>query len=105
MAEVASIRVGVVLAEAHGGPAVEVELPAGATAWQAVERSRLLEDRPGLDAGELALAIFGRLVPRGQPLEAGDRVEILRPLPEDPKERRRQLAREGRAMGRGRGAR
>jgi len=37
-------------------------------------------------------------VPRDRVLAAGDRVEVLRPLVEDPKERRRRLAREGRSM-------
>jgi len=46
------------------------------------------------------VAVFGAQVGRDQRLEDGDRVEILRPLPQDPRQRRRSLARAGATMGR-----
>ena len=51
-----------------------------------------------VDAAACAIGIFGQEIPRGRVLRAGDRVEVLRPLAEDPRERRRRLAREGRSM-------
>jgi len=99
MDEPAPIRVQVVLAESSSQSRVELDLAAGTSAWQAVEASGFLEGRADLDPSRLAVAIFGRLANRGQPLEEGDRVEILRPLPQDPKQRRRSLARDGRTMG------
>ena len=100
MAEGRSIRVEVLLAEADMQRLVPVELAPGGTAWQAVERSGLLAGRDDLDCTQLAVAIFGKQVPRERELEDGDRVEILRPLPEDPKSRRRRAARAGRTLGR-----
>ena len=62
------------------------------TVAQAVERSGLLRNHPGLSLETLNCAIFGRAVPLTQRLNAGDRIEILRPLLIDPKESRRQAA-------------
>jgi len=96
------IAVSVAYAERDRQTVVELTVPLGTTAAEAVERSRIRERHPGLPAG-LALGIYGRLVAPGTPLAAGDRVELYRGLPADPKEQRRQLAREGRTMGRRRG--
>jgi putative ubiquitin-RnfH superfamily antitoxin RatB of RatAB toxin-antitoxin module len=43
---------------------------------------------------ECPVGIFGRVVPRDQPLQNGDRVEIYRALPNDPKTARRHRARQ-----------
>jgi putative ubiquitin-RnfH superfamily antitoxin RatB of RatAB toxin-antitoxin module len=67
-------------------------LPDGATVAQALERAggqgfaAAAQDAPGM------LAIFGRLVAPATRLRDGDRIELLRPLQADPKERRRQRA-------------
>lgn len=100
MVEVERVRVSVLLAEADRQSLVPLDLPPPATAWQAVEASGLLRDRDDLDPARLAVAIHGKQVPRERELEEGDRVEILRPLPEDPKLRRRRAARDGRTLGR-----
>jgi putative ubiquitin-RnfH superfamily antitoxin RatB of RatAB toxin-antitoxin module len=63
-----------------------------------VLRSGILERHPAVDATACGVGIFGREVPRGRALADGDRVEVLRPLAEDPRERRRRLAREGKSM-------
>lgn len=47
-----------------------------------------------LPMSELQLAIFGRAVEPHTPLQDGDRVELLRPLLADPKQARRQRAKE-----------
>ena len=49
---------------------------------------------PGLDLSSAPLGIFGKLVakPEVRALEAGDRVEIYRPLLADPKEVRKARA-------------
>jgi len=93
------MRVTVVLAESARQQLVSLDVAEGTTAWQAVTLAGLLEGRGDLDASRLALAIYGRQVDRQRLLEEGDRVEILRPLPQDPKLRRRRLAREGAGMG------
>lgn len=43
---------------------------------------------------ECAVGIFGRVVPRDQLLQNGDRVEIYRALPNDPKTARRHRAKQ-----------
>lgn len=100
MADDRLLTVEVILAEAEQQPAVPLDVPLGTTAWQAVEASGLLRGRSDLDPAQLAVAIFGKQVPREHQVEEGDRVEILRPLREDPKLRRRRAARAGRTLGR-----
>ena len=93
-----TIGVVVACAEAERQTILAVAVPAGCTAWGAVERSGILARHPSVDPAACGVGIFGVEVDRGRALAAGDRVEILRPLPEDPRERRRRLAREGRSM-------
>jgi uncharacterized protein len=92
------IAIVVVCAEADRQTALPIEVPPGCTAGEAVERSGILALHPAIDWPACAVGIFGREVARECVLRAGDRVEVLRPLPEDPRERRRRLAREGRSM-------
>ena len=92
------MAVVVACAEAGLQSVLPLEVPAGCTAWEAVERSGILARHPGIDAATCGVGIFGVEVPRGHVLAVGDRVEVLRPLPEDPRERRRRLARAGRSM-------
>jgi putative ubiquitin-RnfH superfamily antitoxin RatB of RatAB toxin-antitoxin module len=88
---------------------VELVLGADATARDALQASGLMQSVPelaaaaqpqGSAAATPALAVFGRAVAADQRLRDGDRVEVLRSLQADPKEVRRKLAAEGRAMGR-----
>jgi putative ubiquitin-RnfH superfamily antitoxin RatB of RatAB toxin-antitoxin module len=99
MAEAPSIGVSVVLAEASVQRVVSLAVAAGTTAWQAVLLAGVLEGREDLESSGLAPAVYGKQVDRDRVLEDGDRVEILRPLPQDPKLRRRRRAREGGTMG------
>ena len=93
------IRVSVAYAERDRQTVVELCVAAGTTAAEAVARAELGTRHPGLPA-ELAIGIWGRLVGPATVLADGDRVELYRPLPADPKETRRRLAREGRTMAR-----
>jgi uncharacterized protein len=92
------IRVAVVYAERDRQTLIELEVPAGTTAAEAVARAALRQAHPGIPA-DAAIGIHGRLVKPDVVLAAGDRVELYRPLPADPKDTRRRLAREGRTMG------
>jgi uncharacterized protein len=95
------IRVEVAYAERERQTLIALEVPAGTSAAEAVARSGIRARHPGIPA-DATLGIFGRAVAPGAALAAGDRVELYRPLPADPKDRRRRLAREGRTMaGRG----
>lgn len=79
---------------------VTLQLPEGTTAREAVERSGLAAVHPDIASRPCDLAVFGRVVPDSQVLKPGDRVEILRPLVRDPRDRRRQLAARARKPGR-----
>ena len=92
------IAIEVVCAEADRQTAIPLEVPSGCTAGEAIALSGILALHPAIDAGTCGVGIFGREVRSDRVLQAGDRVEVLRPLAEDPKERRRRLAREGRSM-------
>jgi putative ubiquitin-RnfH superfamily antitoxin RatB of RatAB toxin-antitoxin module len=96
------IRVAVAYAERERQTLIELEVDAGTTVREAIETSGIRGRHPGI-AADAALGIFGRRVEPDAVLAAGDRVELYRPLPADPKDTRRRLAREGRAMGSRRG--
>ena len=89
---------------AHARPENQVllsfEAEQGITAREAVERSGILDQFPDIDlTGENKLGIFGKLVKADQPLRDGDRVEVYRPLIADPKEVRRQRAKQKKNQG------
>jgi putative ubiquitin-RnfH superfamily antitoxin RatB of RatAB toxin-antitoxin module len=77
-----------------------LELPAPATALDAVRASGLLERHPELGLGEPLIGIWGRACAPETLLADGDRVEVYRPLTMDPNEARRLRARNLRAAGR-----
>ncbi|MGY4533303.1 putative ubiquitin-RnfH superfamily antitoxin RatB of RatAB toxin-antitoxin module [Pseudomonas sp. TE3786] len=93
MAEVL-IEVEVVYALASVQRLIRLQVPSGTTARQAAERSGLDAEFPKLDLRNCPLGIFGKALPDAQArvLEAGERVEIYRPLIADPKEVRKQRA-------------
>jgi uncharacterized protein len=88
------MRVWVVYALPDRQSVQELELPESATVAEAVARSGLLQKFPEIAERPLAYALYGRVVADSHSLRADDRVEILRPLQADPKERRRAAARE-----------
>ena len=94
-----SIAVEVVFACPDRQELVSLELSAGSTANEAVAASGLIESFADEDISSAPLAIWGRPVSAATVLKAGDRVEVLRPLEIDPRDARRELAREGQFMG------
>lgn len=74
-----------------------LKLPPGATVADAIERSGLAAVWPGLDLQRQAVGVWGRVRSLDTVLRDGDRVEVYRPLPSDPKERRRARDRARRA--------
>ncbi len=73
---------------------VMVEVSPGTTAAEAVARSGIDKIFPELDVAGASLGIFGKAIKPTQELQAGDRVEIYRPLIADPKEVRKRRAAE-----------
>ena len=87
-----AIKVEVCYARPEVQAMVALTVPAGTTALQAAEQSGLASRYPEIDLTQQPLGIQGKRVEAGRVLEAGDRVEILRPLTADPKETRRRRA-------------
>lgn len=75
---------------------VRLEVPEGTTLLEAVRRSGLPGRFPEVEVDPARLGVFGKLGKADEPVKPGDRVEIYRPLTIDPKERRRQQARDRR---------
>ena len=69
-----------------------LEVPAGTSAIEAIERSGLKKDFPAMEVDVNALGVFGRKVAADYLMQPGDRLEIYRRLKVDPKEIRRQRA-------------
>lgn len=71
-----------------------LSVPEGTTVREAVLKSGIGEQFPNLDLSECPLGIFGKVVadPQVRLIQAGDRIEIYRPLLADPKEVRRLRA-------------
>ena len=75
---------------------VKLELAAGATVKQAIEASGIRAQFPEIEENPV-VGIFSKKVRLDYVLQAGDRVEIYRPLLVDPKQVRREKAERERA--------
>jgi putative ubiquitin-RnfH superfamily antitoxin RatB of RatAB toxin-antitoxin module len=71
---------------------LNLELADGITVGAAIAASGILQRFPEIDLDKNKVGIFSKLCKLDQPLRAGDRVEIYRPLIADPKEARRHRA-------------
>lgn len=99
MSDIETIAVEVVYALPHQQKIIPLLVEPGTTAYQAAVKSGITRFFPELDLEKAPLGIFGQtlgtkgLAPAQQyELQAGDRVEIYRPLTADPKEARRKRA-------------
>ncbi|ABE49411.1 RnfH family protein [Methylobacillus flagellatus] len=68
---------------------LKLEVEPGTTAIEAARQSGIADHFEGLDIDTSRLGIFGKQVAATTLLQAGDRVEIYRPLQADPKMARR----------------
>ena len=76
-----------------------VDVPVDATIADVIEAARQLADEPDVPWDTAPVGIFGEARNRSdRPLE-GDRVEIYRPLPSDPRDRRRAQVQKQRKAG------
>jgi uncharacterized protein len=82
---------------------IPVSLEEGATIRQAIEISGITGRFPEIDLDQQAVGVFSKLSKQDTVLRDRDRVEIYRPLIADPKEVRKQRAKEGKAMKKGGG--
>lgn len=84
---------------AYARPDVQVIIPVqvepGTTIADAIRLSKIMEAFPEIDLDVNKVGVFGKLGKLDNPVRAGDRVEICRPLVADPKEVRRKRAAAG----------
>ena len=74
-----------------------VDVPAGSSIKQSIERSGILSRFPEIDLDSSRVGVFGKLKNLSDEVRKGDRIEIYRPLIADPKEMRRQRAKEAKS--------
>ena len=67
-----------------------VDVPADGTIGDAIEAARQLADEPDVPWETAPVGIFGEPRERSDRPAEGDRVELYRPLPNDPRDRRRE---------------
>jgi uncharacterized protein len=89
----AGVPVEVVHAYPEAQHVVVLTVPAGTTVGEAIARSGLLARFPQIDLARHRVGVFGTPCALDRVVQAGDRVEIYRPLLIDPKEARRRAAR------------
>jgi putative ubiquitin-RnfH superfamily antitoxin RatB of RatAB toxin-antitoxin module len=78
---------------------IPIAVAIGSTVEHAIVQSGMLARFPDLDLLRNKVGIFGQVVALSQPLNAGDRVEIYRPLNMDPKQARLLRARKAKKGG------
>ena len=96
-----TIKVRVVYALQAQQVVEDMTVPVGSTAKEVIEASSLLSRFPDIDPGRDRIGIYSRLITADVVVEDGDRIEIYRPLQADPKSVRRELAKQGKSMGKG----
>ena len=99
MTEAAGIKVEVACALPEHQKILRIDVPEGTTARGAIELSGLQAEFPEVDMASSALGVFGSAVADTHVLKAGDRVEVYRPLLNNPRDERRKLAARGEVMG------
>jgi putative ubiquitin-RnfH superfamily antitoxin RatB of RatAB toxin-antitoxin module len=86
------IRIEIVHAQPQRSIAKSLTMPPGALIADALKLAALDEDFQGVDLASATVGIFGQVASRDRPLKEGDRIEIYRPLLEEPKLARRKRA-------------
>jgi len=96
MAEPADVAVTVVYPASVTQQCVfDITLADGSTLRDAITACGILERCSDLDVATMTVGIYGQIAGMDQPLVAGDRVEIYRPLTMAPTAARRQRAKRG----------
>jgi len=68
---------------------IPISLAANSTVELAIEASGILQEFPEIDLSQQKMGIFGQVCNLDKNLSAEDRVEIYRPLKQDPMDARR----------------
>ena len=86
----ASIDIEVAYATPEKQRIIALQVPAGCTIAEAIERSGIHEEFPGMAVGDVG--VFSKRRKLDDEVKAGERIEIYRPLIADPKTARRKKA-------------
>jgi hypothetical protein len=86
------IRVEIVYAQPQRSIVKSLSLTPGALIADALKLAATDEDFQGVDMANVTVGIYGQVAGRDRPLKNGDRIEIYRPLLEEPKLARRKRA-------------
>lgn len=90
--EMNKIEVEVVYASPSKQLLITCQVKLGSTIQQAIELSGILSQFPEIDLSQQKVGIFGKQRKLTDLVQAGDRIEIYRPLIIDPKKARRNRA-------------
>lgn len=92
------IKVEVAYATSDKQRILSVDVAPGTMAYDVVTQSGIDKIFPEIDLPTAKMGIFGKAIkPQAQPVEAGDRIEIYRPLIADPKASRAARAEKAKA--------
>ena len=83
------IQVEVAYAKPDQQTLISLNLPSGSSVAQAISASGLLQQCPEIDLSQQKIGIFGQVCKLDTLLSEGDRVEIYRPLQQNPMDARR----------------
>ena len=86
------VRVQIVYALAQLCVVKSLRVQQGALVANALEQAAADADFNGIDLANATVGIFGRIARKDQALKEGDRIEIYRPLTQEPKVARRERA-------------
>lgn len=98
-----NISVEVVYALPNRQEIIPVQVPAGVTVREVIEKSGILVRCPEIDLATNKLGIYAKPVKGDAVVRDRDRIEIYRPLIADPKLVRKKRAEEGKALKKGGG--
>jgi len=71
---------------------IPVKLEAGSSVQHAINESGIFNQFPEIDLTKLKVGVFGKVCDIEKTVEQGDRVEIYRPLTQNPMDARRNRA-------------
>lgn len=86
------INVEIAYAKPEKQTLLSISIEQNCTVSEAILQSGILSEFPEIDLNTIKVGIFAKPCPLNQPVQEGDRVEIYRPLTNDPKEMRRSRA-------------
>jgi len=91
---VPTITVEIVYARVDRQQLLTLTLASGSTIAEAIAASPILKQFPELQLADVKVGVFGQRCTLATVLHDGDRIEIYRPLIADPKQARRQRAKQ-----------